>query len=56
LKKAERLKKELNALGLENFEKGGLENINPELRLEDQVDLLPYDKKWEIPRENIKLG
>lgn len=40
-----------------NFEKGGVESINPELGIDDQAELLPYDKDtWEIPREKIKLG
>ncbi len=24
--------------------------------LDEQIDLLPYDNKWEFPRENLKLG
>jgi len=40
-----------------NFEKGGIESINHELRIDDQDELLPYDKDTrEIPREKIKLG
>lgn len=42
--------------GLDNFEKGALECLNPELRVDDQAELLPYDKKWEFPREKLKLG
>lgn len=42
--------------GLENFDKGALENLNPELTVDDQAELLPYDKKWEFPREKLKLG
>lgn len=43
-------------MGLENFEKGNIENINPELGIDDQAELLPYDKKWEFPIEKLKLG
>nr|XP_033335512.1 vascular endothelial growth factor receptor 1-like [Megalopta genalis] len=39
-----------------HFEKGAVECLNPELTLDDQADLLPYDKKWEFPIENLKLG
>lgn len=43
-------------MGLAHFEKGAIENFNPELGIDDQADLLPYDRKWEYPRENLKLG
>lgn len=39
-----------------NFEKGAVENINPELGIDEQAELLPYDQKWEFPTENLKLG
>lgn len=42
--------------GLANFENGALECLNPELGVDDQAELLPYDKKWEFPREKLKLG
>ncbi|XP_021928983.1 vascular endothelial growth factor receptor 2-like isoform X4 [Zootermopsis nevadensis] len=51
-----KLRKELDIVGLANFEKGALENINPELPVDDQAELLPYDKKWEFPRDKLKLG
>ncbi|GAB6032659.1 hypothetical protein CHUAL_011537 [Chamberlinius hualienensis] len=35
-------------------EDGGL--YNPELSLHDQVELLPYDRRWEFPKERLKLG
>ncbi|KAJ8976163.1 hypothetical protein NQ317_002051 [Molorchus minor] len=43
-------------MGLANFEKGAVENINPDLNIDDQAELLPYDRKWELPIENLKLG
>lgn len=42
--------------GLMHFEEGALECLNPELTVDDQAELLPYDKKWEFPRERLKLG
>nr|CAI5831584.1 unnamed protein product [Callosobruchus analis] len=51
-----KLRRELKKLGLANFEKGAVENINPELGIDDQAELLPYDKKWEFPIERLKLG
>lgn len=39
-----------------NFDAGAVEKWNPELGVEDQANLLPYDQKWEVPKKNIKLG
>lgn len=47
---------ELKAAGLANFEEGNMESINPDMGLDEQADLLPYDKKFEFPREKLKLG
>jgi FMS-like tyrosine kinase 1 len=41
---------------LNNFETGAAESINPELGVDEQADLLPYDRKWEFPRDKLKLG
>ncbi|KAL3265638.1 hypothetical protein HHI36_009843 [Cryptolaemus montrouzieri] len=51
-----KLEKVLREAGLAYFEKGQLENLNPELGIDDQAELLPYDKKWEFPIQNLKLG
>ncbi|KAF7410024.1 hypothetical protein HZH68_004405 [Vespula germanica] len=50
------MRKELLETGLMHFEEGALECLNPELTVDDQAELLPYDKKWEFPRERLKLG
>ncbi|XP_044748223.1 vascular endothelial growth factor receptor 1-like isoform X2 [Coccinella septempunctata] len=55
-KRKKKLEKVLIEAGLANFEKGQLENLNPELGIDDQAELLPYDKKWEFPIQNLKLG
>jgi FMS-like tyrosine kinase 1 len=52
----QKLKEELNLMGLANFEMGALESINPELPVDEQADLLPYDRTWEFPREKLVLG
>jgi hypothetical protein len=52
----QKLRKELNIAGLANFEKGAMDSINPELPVDEQAELLPYDKKWEFPRDKLKLG
>lgn len=38
------------------FDKGNPESINPDLPIDEQTELLPYDKRWEFPRANLKLG
>ncbi|XP_055301213.1 vascular endothelial growth factor receptor 1-like [Sitodiplosis mosellana] len=48
--------RELKAAGLQNFEAGNAESINPYVPLGDQADLLPYDSKYEFPKEQLKLG
>lgn len=41
---------------LDMFDKGNPESINPDLPVDEQAELLPYDRKWEFPRERLKLG
>ncbi|XP_076660894.1 PDGF- and VEGF-receptor related [Halictus rubicundus] len=50
------LRKELMEAGLMHFEEGAVECLNPEMTVDDQAEFLPYDKKWEFPREQLKLG
>lgn len=50
------LVRELKAAGLANFEEGNPECINPELTMDEQAELLPYDRKFEFPRARLKLG
>ncbi|XP_023244349.1 vascular endothelial growth factor receptor 1-like isoform X2 [Centruroides sculpturatus] len=54
--KEKREKKELEILTHAVFYKGRAEQINPDLPLDEQIDLLPYDCSWELPRECLKLG
>lgn len=35
---------------------GDPDKMNSDLPLEEQVDLLPYDPKWEFPRNRLVLG
>lgn len=46
----------MKAAGLFNFEKGVPISINSDLPMVEQIDLLPYDKKYELPKEQLKLG
>lgn len=50
------MRKELALAGLLHFENGAVESWNPDLGIEDQAELLPYDKRWEFPRDKLKLG
>uniref|UniRef100_A0A1I8MMD5 Protein tyrosine kinase n=1 Tax=Musca domestica TaxID=7370 RepID=A0A1I8MMD5_MUSDO len=56
VKRERKLLRELKAAGLANFEEGALEHINPALTLDEQADLLPYDRCFEFPRDKLKLG
>lgn len=56
IRRERKLLRELKAAGLANFDEGNPDSINPELALDEQADLLPYDKKYEFPREKLKLG
>lgn len=46
----------MKAAGLANFEEGTPGSLNPALALDEQADLLPYDPKYEFPREHLKMG
>ncbi|XP_055305922.1 neuroglian-like isoform X2 [Sitodiplosis mosellana] len=41
---------------LENFMNGNLVNIDPHMALDEQADTLPYDQRYEFPREKLELG
>jgi hypothetical protein len=41
--------------GMLNNETANPDLIDPGVPLTEQVQLLPYDEKWEVPRENLKL-
>ncbi|XP_043527965.1 vascular endothelial growth factor receptor 1 isoform X2 [Frieseomelitta varia] len=56
IRREKTMRKELMEAGLMHFEEGAVECLNPELTVDDQAELLPYDKKWEFPREKLKLG
>ncbi len=38
------------------FQQGDPKSINPELGVDDQADLLPYNRDYEFPRDRLKLG
>lgn len=54
--KEKKLRKELSEIGLENFVEGAPDSMNPNIPLDEQAELLPYNKIWEFPRESLKFG
>ncbi|XP_050295850.1 vascular endothelial growth factor receptor 1-like [Anthonomus grandis grandis] len=56
IRKEQQLRRELKILGLENFHNGNPENLNPDLGIDEQAELLPYNKKFEFPAENLRIG
>lgn len=42
--------------GLQAFLQGNSSQINPDSPLEEQTELLPYDARWEFPKNRLKLG
>lgn len=53
---AQALKRKLIKARLEYFNFGAPIPLDPELAVSDQAELLPYNKKWEYPRDFLKLG
>ncbi|XP_035905716.1 vascular endothelial growth factor receptor 1-like isoform X3 [Anopheles stephensi] len=52
-------KKEVKAMkeaGIVNFDEGNLGVYNPDLALDEQADLLPYNTEYEFPKDRLKLG
>jgi hypothetical protein len=35
---------------------GNPKQINNQSPVEEQVEFLPYDRRWEFPRNRLKLG
>lgn len=49
-------KRELEFFSKNLFENGQMELFNPEMPLDEQIDLLPYDSRFEFPKERLRLG
>ncbi|XP_049697170.2 vascular endothelial growth factor receptor 1 isoform X2 [Helicoverpa armigera] len=56
VRKEKRFRKELAAAGLLYFKEGVTKSLNPELGIDEQAELLPYNEKFEFPIEKLKLG
>ncbi|XP_023245093.1 vascular endothelial growth factor receptor kdr-like [Copidosoma floridanum] len=48
--------KQLLKAGDTHFKEGAVDLINPELTIDEQAELLPYDIRWEFPIEKLRLG
>ncbi|KAL3210539.1 hypothetical protein MRX96_037015 [Rhipicephalus microplus] len=48
--------KEMELFDKTIFDKGQVDMFNPDLPLCEQVELLPYDQRWEFPKHRLKLG
>jgi hypothetical protein len=42
--------------GAQALLKGKPNEMNDDLSLDDQIEILPYDRRWEFPRNRLKLG
>lgn len=56
IREARQHKQELEFFSRGIFENGQLELFNPDVPLDEQIDLLPYDARYEFPKENLELG
>ena len=36
--------------------KGNIDQLKKQSPIEEQIEFLPYDKRWEFPRNRLKLG
>ena len=42
---------------MDTFQNGRLEQINPDLPIDEQAELLPYEEdEWEFPKDRLILG
>lgn len=48
--------KELTKAELDLFVAGDPTAINPDLGVDDQAELLPYNREYEFPRDKLSLG
>lgn len=46
----------LKHAGIAYFDNGDMSSYNPDLSRMEQADLLPYDHKYEFPRDRLRLS
>ncbi|KAH7643343.1 vascular endothelial growth factor receptor 3 [Dermatophagoides farinae] len=49
-------RRELEFFSKTLFEQGQMQLFNPDMPLDEQIDLLPYDSRFEFPKERLILG
>ncbi|XP_046978932.1 vascular endothelial growth factor receptor 1 isoform X3 [Vanessa cardui] len=56
IRKEKQFRKELAAAGLLYFKEGVTRSLNPDLGIDEQAELLPYDERFEYPADKLILG
>lgn len=56
IRKEKQFRKELAAAGLLYFKEGVTKSLNPDMGIDEQAELLPYDERFEFPSEKLVLG
>ncbi|XP_038213360.1 vascular endothelial growth factor receptor 1 isoform X3 [Zerene cesonia] len=56
IQKEKQFRKELADAGLLYFKEGVPKSLNPDLGIDEQAELLPYDDRFEFPPEKLVLG
>lgn len=56
VRKERRYKREMQSIKDLLVPQGNLIQLNPNCTIDEQASCLPYDPKWEVPREYIKFG
>ncbi|XP_026747230.1 vascular endothelial growth factor receptor 1 isoform X3 [Trichoplusia ni] len=56
VRKEKQFRRELAAAGLLYFKEGVTKSLNPDLGIDEQAELLPYDEKFEFPRDKLIFG
>ncbi|XP_043233883.1 vascular endothelial growth factor receptor 1-like isoform X2 [Amphibalanus amphitrite] len=55
-KQQKNLQQRLTKTELEAFTNGRMAQFNPNMPIDEQAELLPYDAEWEFPKEKLILG
>ena len=56
MRREKRLRRELRRNAEYLFNEGNVDQINPDSQINEQAELLPYDRRWEVDRRRITLG
>lgn len=56
MRKEKLFRKELAKAGLLYFKEGVTKSLNPDLGIDEQAELLPYNPRFEFKPEHLHLG